>query len=65
MLNTKIGEFCLAHDNWMELLSEEPYCLKIREDGDYVLFMYNQLASDFTYDIVKEARGIIFKKGMY
>lgn len=63
MFNTMIGEFCATHNsNWKELLTAEPYYLKIKEDGDYVLFMYDQLKSDFTYDIVKEARGIIFKK---
>ena len=62
MCNTAIGEFCKTHENWAELLVLEPYFLKIKEDGDYIMFSYNQLYSDFTEKLVQEARGIIFKK---
>ena len=62
MCNTKLGNFCKLHNNWRELLVEEPYCLKIKEDGDYVIFNYDQIRSDFNNSIVREARGIIFKK---
>ena len=61
MYNTDIGKFCLVNQNWRELLSDKPYCLKIKEDGDYVLFEYNMIESDFSSKIVQEARGIIFK----
>lgn len=55
----KIQEFILAHDNWRELLSTDPYNLKISEDDGFVLFKYNQIASDFSQEICKEARGLI------
>lgn len=55
----KIQEFILAHDNWRELLSAAPYNLKISEDDGFVLFKYNQIASDFREEICKEARGLI------
>ena len=55
----KIQEFILAHDNWRELLSTDPYNLKISEDDGFVLFKYNQIASDFREEICKEARGLI------
>lgn len=55
----KIQEFILAHDNWRELLANAPYNLKISEDDGYVLFKYNQIASDFNEEICKEARGLI------
>lgn len=55
----KIQEFILAHDNWRELLSADPYNLKISEDDGFVLFKYNQIASDFNEKICKEARGLI------
>jgi hypothetical protein len=55
----KIQEFILAHDNWRELLADAPYNLKISEDDGYVLFKYNQIASDFNKEICKEARGLI------
>ena len=62
MFNTELGIFCAEHDNWRELLTQEPYNLKISEDGPYIMFKYNQLSSDFTNPIVQEARGIIFRK---
>lgn len=65
MYNTELGRFCAEHDNWEELLTAEPYNLKISEDGPYVMFKYNQLSSDFSNPIVQEARGIIFRKGQW
>ena len=55
----KIQEFILAHENWRELLAAAPYNLKISEDDGFVLFKYNQIASDFSQEICKEARGLI------
>ena len=55
----KIQEFIFAHENWRELLAAEPYNLKISEDDGFVLFKYNQIASDFSQEICKEARGLI------
>ena len=55
----KIQEFIKAHDNWRDLLSAEPYNLKISDDDGFVLFKYNQIASDFSQEICKEARGLI------
>lgn len=63
MCNTALGEFCMTHDNWEELLTQAPYSLKISEDSSYVMFKYNQIESDFNNPIVREARGIIFRKG--
>ena len=55
----KIQEFIKAHDNWRDLLSAKPYNLKISDDDGFVLFKYNQIASDFSQEICKEARGLI------
>lgn len=61
--NTLLGQFCFEHvENWEELLSNEPYNLKISRVGKYIMFKYNQLSSDFNEPIVREARGIIFKE---
>ena len=60
--NTKIGSFCATNKDWQEILSAEPYCLKIKEDKDYIIFNYDQIRSDFNNPMVREARGIIFKK---
>ena len=55
----KIQEFIQANDNWEQLLAAAPYNLKISWDDDFVLFKYNQIESDFSQDICKEARGLI------
>lgn len=63
MFNTELGLFCNLHEDWVELLTHEPYCLKIKEDDNYVMFCYDQIRSDFKQTLVQEARGIIFRKG--
>ena len=65
MFNTELGIFCSVHTNWKELLSAEPYNLKIKEDGPYVMFSYDQIRSDFNNPMVREARGIIFRIGQW
>jgi len=62
MFNTALGLFCGTHDNWEELLTAAPYYLKIKEDGAYVIFNYDMIHSDFSDPIVREARGIIFRR---
>ena len=51
-----------THDNWEEILTQSPYNISIRRDGDYILLKYNQLSSDFSLPIVRECRGSIFYK---
>ena len=63
MCNTELGKFCKGHTDWQELLTQEPYCLKIKEDGPYTMFSYDQIRSDFNIKLVREARGIIFRTG--
>ena len=55
----KIQEFINEHENWKELLSVEPYNLKISEENGFYLFKYNQIESDFGQEICREARGLI------
>lgn len=62
MYKLELKDFILSHDNWEELLATDPYDLKISRDGDYIMFKYNQLSSDFTIPLVREARGIIFRE---
>lgn len=52
MYKLELRDFILSHDNWEELLTAEPYNLKISRDGDYIMFKYNQLSSDFTIPLV-------------
>ena len=62
MYKIALRDFILSHGNWEELLTIDPYNLKISRDGDYIMFKYNQLSSDFSDPIVQEARGIIFRE---
>jgi hypothetical protein len=54
--------FIKENSNWRELLAAAPYYLKIKEDDNYILFKYDQQASDFSNPIVCEARGLILRK---
>ena len=64
--STKIGKFISENiDNFEKILSDAPYFLTIKKENDYIIFNYNQIDSDFSNDIVKEARGIIFKIGRW
>ncbi len=58
-----IQEFIKEHpSNWKDLLTSEPYNLIIKEDSNLVLFKYMQGVSDYSLDIVKEARGLILDR---
>lgn len=58
----KILEFLNSHlEDWEEILTQEPYHIKVKRDGEYILLSYSQLNSDFTNPIVRESRGSIFK----
>ena len=58
----QILEFLNSHlDDWEEILTQEPYHIKIKKDGEYILLSYSQLESDFYNPIVRECRGSIFK----
>ena len=61
----KLLDFIKNNSNWEELLQQEPYCLKIKRDNNYIIFNYNQIMSDFSNPIVKEARGIILEDKTY
>ena len=55
----ELVNFIKEHSDWREVLSKKPYSIKIKDDGPYTLFMYNQIESDFYNPIVKECRGVI------
>ena len=57
-----ILELMNSNPNWMDIIQEEPYFIKIKRDGDYILLEYNQLASDFNEPLVRECRGSIFRQ---
>lgn len=62
MYKITLKDFILKNSDWEKLLTTDPYNLKISRDDGYILFKYNQLSSDFSLPIVREARGIIFKE---
>ena len=57
----KIINFICEHDNWEELLSSPPYSLSIKKKDTRILFKYSQINSDFSLEIVREARGLILE----
>lgn len=56
-----IIEFIQKNLNWENLLSNSPYCLKIKRKNNLILFNYSQIESDPSNEIVKEARGTIIE----
>lgn len=58
----ELKDFMINHKNWEELLTNEPYNLKVSRKDGFVLLKYNQITSDFSIPLVREARGIIFKE---
>ena len=52
-------EFINSHENWQELLSNSPYFIKIKQDGDYFLLKYDQINSPHGDSLVDECRGCI------
>lgn len=62
----RVQEFLMANPtNWRELLMAPPYSLKIKDKGNLVLFKYDQISSDFNYEICRECRGLILEKGTW
>jgi hypothetical protein len=68
-MKTKLQEFIAQHNNWENILSNAPYCIKISRDVKFgkrlILFKYSQQDSDFSNDIVKECRGIILDEDTF
>jgi len=64
MKELHIQKFLREHpDNWREILKKAPFEFIINEKPDgRVIFKYVQFASDFTLELVREARGIILQK---
>lgn len=56
----ELQKFMNKYVDWREKLAAKPYCLEIKEDGDFVLLKYNMIESDFNLTICREARGSIF-----
>jgi len=62
--NNLIDFIKLHKDNYKELLSEEPYCITVKDcpfNTNWRMFSYSQFASDFTNPIVRCCRGSVFE----
>lgn len=56
----KIQEFISEHtNNWYELLTSDPYNLSIKQKDNRLMFNYRQGISDYSLELVREARGLI------
>jgi hypothetical protein len=65
-MTLKLIDFIKEHPtDWRDILSNPPYSIIIKEDNEYILFKYDQISSDFKYDEVRDARGIILDKKDY
>lgn len=56
----EVLDFMNTHSNWEDILTQPPYSITVKRDGDYILLKYNQLCSNFSLQIVRESRGAIF-----
>lgn len=61
----ELQKFIKENRNWEELLAAPPYNLNISHKDSLVLFKYNQIASNFSLEVVKEARGTILEDGTF
>lgn len=61
----EIQKFISDNHNWREILTNEPYSLIINQTDDRIIFRYVQGISDYSYPLVREARGLILDKNDY
>lgn len=59
----ELTNFLTIHkEDWRDILSNSPYNIEIKDDGDYSILKYNLLMSDMNLELVKECRGTIIRK---
>jgi len=56
-----IVDFIKNNSDWRQILPVSPYCIEIKEKGNYVLFYYG-IKADFKNPLVQECRGLILLK---
>ena len=64
-MNLHLLDFIRENANWLELLQSDPYNITVKDNGMYMLFLYNQISSVFSEPIVQECRGLILRKSDY
>lgn len=59
----ELVNFLTTHkEDWRDVLSNSPYYIEIKDDGNYSILKYNLLMSDMNLELVKECRGTIIRK---
>jgi len=61
-MKLELLDFIRENKDWEIQLQDKPYSLSIKRDSGYILFMYSQIDSDFSYRLVRECRGIILRE---
>ena len=64
-MNLELLKFIEENQDWKRLLGEKPFCVDIKENDKYMIFVYSMIDSDFSLPVVKECRGIILRKKDY
>lgn len=57
----KLLDYINSHDDWQTSLSAKPYCLSIKSSPPYFTLKYDMLESDFNYEEVWDARGLVIR----
>lgn len=57
----KLLEYINSHENWEKELSQKPYCLSIKSTPPYYTLKYDMIESDFNYEEVWDARGVVIR----
>lgn len=60
----EIVKYITAHADWETSLAEAPYSLRIKREGNLIMFNYTQAISQPS-EIVNEARGLILEEGTW
>jgi len=58
-MRLEITDFIRAHPDWEALITGDPYFVRIKRDGRFVMLKYEQFNSNLTIPLVRECRGII------
>lgn len=60
--NLEVLDFIRDNADWEARLAQAPYFVTTKWDGEYFILNYSQIESNFNEKIVRECRGIIFRK---
>jgi len=60
-MKLQLVEYIKNNPDWETKLTQKPYCLEIKRKDNFILFKYSQIDSDFSKQIVREARGLILE----